>query len=378
MNYRKFTAILAVCSISLSAFGCSVKEEQTETSETSAEVITDVSELPIVSVTETEAVSETEIVTENAKYKYAVEFHDGDMHSITQYDEDGNEELIWFNNSPDKNSIYLFNTDEPDLKLCKRFETDYSFEKFENKDLHFLLDGIDTDSVDWKDYYISSDNYLSQKTIEDSNGNTVSKISVYLDKDGNNITDIYEYEYDDHNSVIHFIKTTYGTSEETTVSEYEYEYVYDDYGHDLCKDTYKNIDGSKTLIEREEFEYNENNNLISWNTYDLSGNELVLKRQMLGEYNDNNELVSRKSYDCSGDEPVLTIEWKFEYDEKGEKCYESTEYFNEFRLYEFYYDYDYNELGNLTYYKKLYRDTIYKDLDYESSLDRLSEIYYYY
>ena len=273
MNYRKFTSILAVCSISLSVFGCSVKEDE--------------SELPSVSVaeTETESVIKNETSNNKANYKFSVGFNNGDMKSITQYDDDGNEEIKWLVSSSGMNYVYLYNTDAPELRQFKKFETDYNFETFENKDLHFLFDGIDTESAEWED----NNSYLSVKTIENSKGNTVSRINVYLDNDNNYITQISEYEYNDHDSVIHEIITIYGSSKDTTVSEYEFEYVYDDNGNEICEDTYKIEEGTKTLIKREEKEYNENNKLTSKDEYGLSGDDLVLKSRSLYEYNENND-----------------------------------------------------------------------------------------
>ncbi len=376
MNYRRFTSILAVCSISLSVFGCSVKEAQTETSETSEAVITEESELPSVSVTETETetVIENETSNNKANYKFSVEFNNGDLKSITQYDDDGNEEIKWQVSSSGLNYVYLYNTAEPELRQFKKFETDYNFETFENKDLHFLFDGIDTESAEWED----NNSYLSVKTTENSKGNTVSRINVYLDNDNNYITQIFEYEYNDHDSVIHEIITTYGSSKDTTVSEYEFEYVYDDNGNEICEDTYKIEEGTKTLLKREEKEYNENNKLTSKDEYGLSGDDLVLNSRMLGEYNENNDPLGWNSYDVSGDEVFLNFEHKIEYDDRGEVCYKSMYYEKEHRLIEYFYEHEYDASDNLTYFKETYRDTIYFDTDKESSLDRISEIYYYY
>ncbi len=347
MNYRKFTSILAICSISLSVFGCSVKEAQTETSETSEAVITEESELPTVSVTETETVIENETADFNANCKFSVFYFDGKLKSITQYDENGNREIEWFRIQEGDYFIRLFDTADPDSNFCKRFKTDYYFEKFENKDIHFLLDGIDIDSGKLERYINQSKNYISYEETEDAKGNIVSIIGVIQKNNGGYRTEITKNIYDINDLLNRKTIITYGTSDDTEVKEYLYQYEFDDYMNLLRIDTFDVTDGgSMTLKEREDNEYNENNDIVNKKIYEMYNDELNLRDEYIFEY----------VYDDSGE---ISHKSKYKEDING--------------LVQYLYEYDYDEFHRLTYEKYLFTDSL-----SGKTSEVLTETYYYY
>ena len=347
MNYRKSAAILAICSISLSFFGCSVKEEQTETSDTSSAVIADESELTAVSESETETVSETADVNTNCKFD--VYYVSGELKGITQYDDNGNEEITWFKRWEGNYVIDLYNTNYNYSNIIQRktFQTDYSFDKFEYKDLHFLLDGIDTDSVTWEEIYPTNKNYISYKETEDAKGNIVSILGVIQKNDGGYYTEITKNIYDINDLLNRKTIITYGTSDDTEVKEYLYQYEFDDYGNLLRKDTFDVTDGvSMTLKEREDNEYNGNNDIVNKKIYEMNGDKLDLSEEYIYEY----------VYDDSGE-----ISHKSRYNEHING------------LVQYLYEYDYDEFHRLTYDKYLFTDSL-----SGKTSEVLVETYYYY
>ena len=347
MTLKKLLCFVSVCGISISFFGCAEIKEL-ETTESSEEYVTDETNLSTVSVTESESEPEVETTVSKKTIHFKVSSDNTGIYKIEQYDRNGNLEIEWYDHY-----AFLYDISNPKLRQVKMIDTDIKVNEFENKDLHYLFDAVDLDSIDWKPRTEVLNNYeneLYSNIVCDSDGYKTACVRIIAEEDGSCSTLVWLYKYNDNHDMIREVFTKCGSDPETTFveSDYVYEYEYDEFDNVIVKYTYSVINGNKTAKSRKDYEYNS-------------------KKQKIGE----------KEYEYDGAEWVLVSIFAYEYNTHDDLIYYSWEDVLKSRLYDHLYIYRYDSEGNIIYSKHQIK-SYFTSYDPYSRRDSFTEDFYEY
>lgn len=244
-------------------------------------------------------------------------------------------------------------------------------------------------------YVLVRETFTSNGTITeydyDENGDKISETVSYPDKPDETLYREYTTQYqEDGSKIVTESQTMLQATEEPVSSEtFEYEYTPDDllirktgfnngeyqdeilYEYDETGNLISQSEGKPgtgvTSLARS-YEYDSAGNLIKETQYDLDGK---VNQYWTYEYDQNGKQTVKHNYNSAGEEMIKAVEcqWKYEYDEEGRVVEEWQESVAGGHKYEWY-QYEYDEYGNICKKKDVFNKTTYEYLPLSVYLEK--------